>query len=134
MEKHFPHFNMASVIEAKCLPDDGLPTKLQIYQHYLYILKAKSESGEWSQKHPMRAKAEAVLLDVADKWNKTSIPHDLHDRKVVENVLKLIKRDGQIRAFIRHPKSWDEIVAKFGILFDVAKCKCIVQCTCSPEN
>ena len=106
MENLFLYFNMASVIEAKCLPDDGLPTELQIYQHYLYYQKAKSESGEWSRNHSMKAKAEAVLLDVANQWNKTSIPHNLPGRKELQRVERLISRQGPVRAFTWKPRSW----------------------------
>ena len=131
---------MASEIEAKPLPDDGLPTELQIYQHYLHLWEVNSNSGKWQKQTPLATKAEAVLADVANQWNKTGIPHDLPGKRYfLQQIESLIKNDGLVRKFIKVPKgqyrkSWESIVARFGNLFDVARCKCTVHCTCAPDN
>ena len=66
---------MASAeVEAKPFPDDGLPTELQIYQHFLHLDKVKIKSGPTIYT-PLLTKAKCVASSISEKWDKTQIPH-----------------------------------------------------------
>ena len=126
---------MASALEAKLLPDDILPTELEIYQHYLHLCEIKKESGEWQLSGraatSLKTKAQVVMSDVAEQWKKTPIPHDFQEKKVLLRVEYLIEK---IRNFTKNPRTDEEIRAKFDNFFDVALCKCSNICSCAPEK
>ena len=117
-------------VEAKPIPDDVLPTELQVYQHYLYLDEVKKKSGEWNRKTPLATKAKVVASSIAEQWDKCSIPHEgLSGRKTELKVERLISR---VRDF---KKGRDEdILGKFGKIFDIARCKCLGHCTCALED
>ena len=58
----------------KMLRRDCLPTKRDIFDHYLYMRKARQESGEWKQNTPLSIAVGEVLTDVREQWDKTGIP------------------------------------------------------------
>ena len=57
------------------LRQDCLPTKRDIYCHYLYLRKVKEERGEWRQDVPIIVAVREVLNGVKRQWSKTEIPH-----------------------------------------------------------
>ena len=61
---------LAEVV-AHPLPDDTLPTELQIYQHYLYLNELKIESAELKKSTPLplSEKVKFVISDVAAQWD-----------------------------------------------------------------
>ena len=115
-------------VVAHPLPDDILPTEIQIYQHYLYLLEVKSESGEWNNFTPLEEKVKILISDVAAQWDKTGIPHDLSEKRGRLRIESVISR-------IRKLKGRDEkILEKFQNLCDVARCKCTNHCNCILED
>ena len=125
---------MASAeVEAKQLPDDVLPTELQIFQHYLHLRKVKTESGEWHTKVSMATRAKALMPDIAAVWSNFGIPHHLSGRKGEQRVERLLSRFQDFMKNI-NKKNDDEIVANFGKLFDIARCSCSIDCTCALDD
>ena len=72
------------MVEAKPLPDDVLPTELQVYQHFLHLEEEKMKSREWKKNTPLATKARSVAVCISDQWDKTTIPLvDLSGKKAV---------------------------------------------------
>ena len=120
---------LAEVV-AHPLPDDTLPTELQIYQHYLYLNELKIESGEWKKSTPLplAEKVKFVISDVAAQWDQTDIPHELSERSRKDCVGRVITR-------IKKLKGRDEkILEGFENLCDLAQCKCTDHCNCVLED
>ena len=51
--------------EPQQLSGDLLPTKLDLWRHYLYLISVKSSAGEWTQFTPLSVKLKSVCEDVA---------------------------------------------------------------------
>ena len=115
-------------VEAAKLPDDMLPTEMQVFQHYLYLKKVNTDSKEWPVGMSMTAKVKYILPDIAHVWNKSGIPHTLEGLAGVVRVQKLISRVSNLL----QKKAFEK--EKFDKLFDVAKCQCSSDsCVCKPE-
>ena len=72
------------------LRQDCLPTKQDIYNHYLYLKKMKRETGEWRHNTPVIVTVKLLLCDAKKQWNKTKISHILEGRrgeKVITNII-----------------------------------------------
>ena len=117
-------------VEAKQLPDEGLPTVLQIYQPFLHLEKVNIKSGEWKRTGTtLNTKAQCVAQSICDHWDKTHIPHeDLSGEKAIQverwiTSVRNLKKGRNV-----------DIFEKFGKLFDIAKCKCSTPCTCALED
>ena len=125
---------MASAeVGAKPLPEDGLPTELQVYQHFLHIDEEKNKSGEWKRGRcgtNLAAKAKCVALSVSEQWNKTTIPQE--DWSTRKSGLKVERLIGSVRNFKKGRGT--DIQDQFGKLYDIAKCKCPGQCLCALED
>ena len=118
----------SSDVEAAKLPEDVLPTEMQVFQYYLYLKKVNTESKEWPVGISMHAKVKCILPDIAYVWNKSGIPHTLEGRKGEVKVERLISRILELQ----HKKGFEK--EKFDKLFDVAKCQCSSDsCVCKPE-
>ena len=115
----------SSEIEAAKLPEDVLPTEMQVFQHYLYQKKVKMESKEWNRFMPLSVKAKTVFEDVAYVWNKSGIPHSLEGWKGELRVERLLSKMNVKKEFTKQ---------KFDTLFDVALCQCSSgPCSCNSE-
>ena len=118
----------SSDVEAAKLPEDVLPTEMQVFQYYLYLKKVNTESKEWPVGISMHAKVKCIIPDIAYVWNKSGIPHTLEGRKGEVKVERLISRILELQ----HKKGFEK--EKFDKLFDVAKCQCSSDsCVCKPE-
>ena len=84
--------SQSSDVEAKQLPEDVLPTEMQVFQYYLHLKKVNTESKEWPVGIPMHAKVKCILPDIANVWNKTGIPHILCGRKGEDRLKRLISQ------------------------------------------
>ena len=89
------------------------------------------KSREWIRiGTTLTEKSKWVALSVSEQWKKTNIPHeDCSTRNSGKRVELLIT---SVRNF-KKGRGVDMNV-QFGKLFDIAKCKCPGQCTCSPED
>ena len=120
----------STAVEAKPLPENVLPTELQVYQHFLHLEQVKMKSGEWTNYTPLTSKARSVAMSISSQWDKTSIPYmDLSGKNAVR-VERLIT---SVRNYKKKGKDVD-LKVKFGTLFDIARCKCGGHCTCAPED
>ena len=73
-------------------------------------------------KTPLATKAKFVASSIAEQWDKCSIPHEgLSGRKTELKVERLISR---VRDFKKGRDA--DILGKFGKIFDIARCKCLV--------
>ena len=127
----------STAVEAKPLPENVLPTELQVYQHFLHLEQHKMKSGEWTNHTPLTTKARSVALGISTQWNKTSIPHmDLSGKNTVrvERLITSVRNfQKNLNLNLKRGKDVD-IQVKFQKLFDIAKCKCAGHCTCAPED
>ena len=116
-------------VEAAKLPEDVLPTEMQVFQYYLYLKKVNTESGEWpSVGMSMQAKMKCILPDIVYVWNKSGIPHFLDSKNGEEKLRNLLSRICNLV----HKKGFQK--EKFEKLFDVAMCQCSSDdCTCKLE-
>ena len=61
----------------KALGLNVLPTRLEVYQHYLHLNKVKISSGEWKQNIPVKEKVKYLTNDIAKVWDMAGMPHNL---------------------------------------------------------
>ena len=112
-------------VEAAKLPEDVLPTEIQVFQHYLYL---KTDSGKCPKNAKMNTMAKLILPDIVNVWNKTGIPFTLEGRNGESRVQRLISQVSNLL----HKKAFEK--GKFDKLFDVAMCQCSSgDCSCKPE-
>ena len=116
------------------LRQDCLPTKRDIYDHYLYLRKVKIENREWKQNIPLSDAASEVYSDIKKQWDKTEIPHRLQGRKGEKDVSSLLMR---IQKIIRTPSERRDsgLGQELDSLFDMAHCPHtgFYPCSC-PED
>ena len=125
---------MASAeVEASPLPEDVLPTELQVYQHCLHLEQVKVKSGEWNKNTPLTTKAKCVAQSISEQWGKTSIPHNDWSGRKTNRVERLITSVRNFKKNFKKEKDVD-IEVKFGKLFDIARCQCSGHCTCPLED
>ena len=70
--------------------DDILPSKLDIYNHLLYLSTEKCKSGEWKRNTDFNLKVKCVRDDVAELWDKTGIVHGLAGREGEKRISYLL--------------------------------------------
>ena len=112
---------------------ENLPTKLEVYNHYLYLNKEQLVSGEWKQNTKFYEKVRLLRDQVADVWDKTSIPHGLEGREGLKKVSNLLLkcRDLNKVAMDRRKEGFGD---DLHTLFDVAKCNHEEEsCSCDEE-
>ena len=113
-----------------------LPTKKELFSHYLYIRETNIKSGEWNQYTPLSEVAKCVAKDVAALWDKTGIPHKLSDSnegvRMIMSVINKCKDMNKIPLERRKPGFGQDL----DILYDVAKCPHPNEssCDCTSEN
>ena len=81
---------MCSLGEPLLLREDILPTRLDVYNHYLHLMDENGRSGKWKQNTLFSSKVKCVRDDVVALWDRTFIPHDLagrHGEKKVSSLL-----------------------------------------------
>ena len=117
------------------LRDDILPTKLDIYQHFLYLSREKCLAGEWQRNTDISVKVKAVRDDVADIWDRTGISHGLGDRKGEQRICNLIS---SCKATFKVPLARRQagFARELQVLFDVALCQHseLHTCTCDSQD
>ena len=112
------------------LPEDSLPTSLDIIRHYYYLIDVNCSSGKWRHNTPLATKLKDVTADVAAVWDRSGIPHHLHGRSGEKRILSLI------RSYRNNNKRWNDQKGSdfLSKLFDVAMCQDTDNCKCSPES
>ena len=116
------------------LRDDCLPTKRDIYQHYLYLRKERQETGEWQQNTPVFNVVKVVYSDVKKQWDKTEIPHTLEGRRG-EKALNILVNQFLSLSKIPAAKRRKGIGQDLDCLFDVAACQhSDGHCDCSVQH
>ena len=110
---------------------DLLPTKLDLWRHYLYLISVKSGTKEWTQFTPLSVKIDAVCEDLASIWNKTGIPHQLTDRAGKKKVALVITKGKSLQKHMNKEK-----FEEMNKLFDVARCQHKIGeiCTCKMDD
>ena len=115
------------------LRDDILPTKLDVFQHFLYVSQEKYKTGEWIKKTDFSVRAQQVRDDVEDLWNRTGIAHGLGGKEGVRRVTNLINT---CRNTFKTPMARREpgFQNELKVLFDVALCKhSELHCPCDVQ-
>ena len=113
---------------------DILPTKLDIYNYYLYLNQEKLIKGEWKQNTQFYDKAKFVSDEVEGIWERTGIPH--HKLKGKEGVRKISYLLVQCKELTKVAKNKRKpgFGKEFETLFDVAMCTHVGEhCTCDLE-
>ena len=105
----------------KMLRRDCLPTKRDIFDHYLYMRKARQESGEWKQNTPLSIAVGEVLTDVREQWDKTGIPPFLGGRKGEKDITSILMK-AQSLTKVPLAKRGEDFGSELDILYDAAVC------------
>ena len=126
--------------EAKPLQGEMLPTRGEVYQHYLHIMMTKIKSGEWGKFTPLSSKLKFVVSDINSIWDKTGIPHlsGQSGEARVEKVILDIQKVRKIPVSRRNDASTLKQVGDLHLetLFDISKCQCKddESCRCPDED
>ena len=126
--------------EAKPLHGEVLPTRGEVYQHYLHILNTKIKTGDWGKFTPLTSKVKFVMSDIKSIWEKTGIPHlsGQSGEARVEKLISDIKRVNKIPMKQRNDASTLKQIGdlQLDILFDISKCQCVdpSSCRCPDED
>ena len=126
----FLDWKMDSLVNPVKLRDDILPTKLEIFQHYLYLSKEKCKTGEWRKNTDIVIKSECVRGDVAELWDRTGIVHGLDGKEGLRRISNLITT---CKAHFKVPKARRQagFTEELQVLYDVALCQHAENnCTC----
>ena len=117
------------------LRQDCLPTKQDIYNHYLYLKKVKFEAGEWRNNTPAIETVRLVVSDVKKLWDKTEIPHILDGRKAEKIIGKLIQRFKSLSKIPVERRS-QALTQELACLSDMSVCPHtdLTRCCCPVEN
>ena len=115
------------------LRGDMLPTKLEIYNHFLYLSDLKCGSGEWQHNTDLSLKAKCVRDHVATIWDRTGIPHYLHDRIGEKRIHAIIQRGKKLSKVAMERRSGD-YRQELEIMFDAALCKHSREETCNCQS
>ena len=121
---------MPSLGEPKQLREDILPTKLDVYNHFLFTRDEKLASGEWTKFTPLlQERIRPVLRDICTVWDKTGIPHCFSTRLGEKKVTNLIS---QCRDLNKVPMSRRDKEQVQGLLtlFDGSLCPHTDTLTC----
>ena len=113
---------------------DIFPTKLDIYNFYLYLNQEKLRKGEWKQNTMFYDKARCVSEEVEGIWEKTGIPH--HKLIGKEGIRKISYLLGKCKdlAKVAMNKRKPGFGKEFDTLFDIAMCTHVGEhCTCDLE-
>ena len=108
------------------LRQDCLPTKRDIYNHYLHLRRERQETGEWQHNTPVSIIVKYVVSDVKKQWDKTEIPHILEGRRGEKAITNLLNK---FHSLNKHKISPD-IVKELDCLYDVAACQHEDQSPC----
>ena len=125
---------MSSLGTAVNLRDDILPTKLDIYHHFLHLSKEKVINGDWKKNTPLSEKVKCVQEDVIKLWDKTGIAHCLTGKEGLRKITNIIinaKSTFKVPVARRQRGFADDLK----VLFDVALCQHAYDenCTCPPQ-
>lgn len=101
--------------DASELPDNVLPTNLQVAQHFLFMKKRKNDSN----KDKYKALSDAVI----SLWNKASIP-TMHYRSVMKRVEAMISTGSELSRSKSSSTRQSTFLSTLNSLFDIAACKC----------
>ena len=113
---------------------ENLPTKLEIYNYYLYLNKEKVDNGDWKQNTKFYEKVRHVRDKVADIWDKTSIPHSLEGREGLQKVYNLLLLCKDMNKVAKQKRK-EGFADKLHKLFDVAKCNHEEDsCSCDEDS
>ena len=124
---------MGSLGEPCRLSGENLPTKLEVYNHYLYLNQEKLRLGDWKQNTKFSDKVRYVRDEVADIWDKTRIPHWLEGRDGLRKVSTLLIKCKELTK-VAQDRRKDGFGADLVTLFDVAKCSHEEDlCSCEEE-
>ena len=115
--------------------EDCLPTKKEVYNHFLYIKDQKLASEEWTKFTSFATRISCLQQDICEIWDRTAIPHSLATRNGTRHITKLIiscQKLCKVPFDRRKPDHTLEMVS----LFDVALCihKSTETCTCLAAN
>ena len=126
---------MTSLGVPEKLRGDSLPTKQQIYNHFLYLIQTNCSSGHWKQITSFHIKVTAVLNDVREIWDRTAIPHILESREGERRLKALLTKCKTLNK-VPFERRDDGFAVDLESLFDVASCQHIddVICTCDLIN
>ena len=113
---------------------ENLPTKLEVYNHYLYLNKEQLVSGEWKQNTKFYEKVRLLRDQVADIWDKTSIPHVLEGREGLQKVSNLLLKCKDMNKVAKQKRK-EGFADNLLELFNVAKCTHVKDfCSCDEAS
>ena len=117
------------------LKQDCLPTKRDIFNHYLYLRNVKQESGEWKQNTSLSVAVTDILSDVKKQWEKTQIPHTADGRRGEKDLLSLLTKF-QTLSRVNAARRGPEYGKEMDLLYDVAVCPHgeLSACSCPLEH
>ena len=117
------------------LRDDVLPTKLEIFEHFLFLTKEKCRSGEWQKNTDLSIKIGTVRDDVKELWDRTGIMHGLGGKYGLRRISNLIT---SCKNLFKVPKLRRQagFASELQVLFDVAVCQHQdpETCTCDSQD
>ena len=124
---------MESLGDPVKLRDDNLPTKLDVYNHFLYIKDGKIASGEWTRFTPsLQERVQPVLADVCTVWDKTGIPHCFSAKWGKQKLVNLISDCRNLNKVPMSRRDKGQVQGLSG-LFDGSLCPLKLTCEC-PEG
>ena len=117
------------------LRGDVLPTEIQIYNHFLFLIQQKCSTGDWKNNTPLSTKANAVFNDVSVIWDSTAIPNMLKSREGMRKITTLLNKCKTLTKvpLSRRQPGFDNDLQQ---LFDVSICHHAEdrKCTCEQEH
>ena len=111
------------------LRDDVLPTKKDIFNHFLYLKSVKEASGDWKQNTDVTVKVKPVWIDVCEIWNRTGYPHCLESREGERKVLNFILQGKKLNKVAMNRRG-DNYWKDMEVLFDFSLCQHPDNCDC----
>ena len=105
------------------LEQGTLPTKLDIYNHALYIRKVMESEGSWKQNTKIFEVVKRVSEDIKNQWDKTDIPtfFETEPEKAERKVREVLKSGKNLTKTPVSRRS-EGFASEMNYLLDLAVC------------
>jgi len=106
-------------------PVNQLPTKTDVYRHYLHVRKNLPSSAKANPS--VRDVCKSVLTDLTAVWKRASIP-TVTENSLLKRLVRLVEEANKLTRYQHNRTSsaaYSDLRANFDKLFDICSCKCV---------